>query len=410
MISGVNLHVSFLALTRSPYPTGLFSFVAYPVTLQIYKIFLIHVLLCRSRKFQHNMQIMTPSAWEFTHFMSDIILARVSETLATEQSLESLVRQLLEMLEIVTEMESTYLTKVDINARLQHILYARNSKQMQIPEGLSVPWGDTLCKRALDSGTFFSNEVAERWPDCDAAKALGITTYVSIPVHLADGSLYGTLCATSTDKKLLSNRGEQVLRLFAGLIGQYIQKESLVMQLREANAALIAHSYTDALTGLPNRRAIFENLTTLFSLARHLRRNAIIAFIDLDDFKLINDQLGHEAGDQFLVEVGKRLTASQTEDDIVGRLGGDEFLVACLSQSDNAAENGQLNVIKTQISASIAGDYWLGSVHIVYPGASLGIVEVDPSTTDADTALRAADTAMYRDKKGKQKTRFLPEA
>lgn len=341
--------------------------------------------------------------------MSDIILARVSETLATEQSLESLVRQLLEMLEIVTEMESTYLTKVDINARLQYILYARNSKQMQIPEGLSVPWGDTLCKRAMDSGTFFSNEVAERWADCDAAKALGITTYVSIPVHLADGSLYGTLCATSTDKKLLSNRGEQVLRLFAGLIAQYIQKESLVMQLREANAALIAHSYTDALTGLPNRRALFENLTTLFSLARHLRRNAIIAYIDLDDFKLINDQLGHEAGDQFLVEVGKRLTAGQTEDDIVGRLGGDEFLVACLSKSNNATENGQLNLIKTQISASIAGDYWLGNIHLVYPGASLGVVEIDPATTDADSALRVADTAMYREKKGKRKTRFLPE-
>ena len=54
--------------------------------------------------------------------MSDIILARVSETLSTEQTLESLVRQLLEMLELVTEMESTYLTKVDLNARLQHIL------------------------------------------------------------------------------------------------------------------------------------------------------------------------------------------------------------------------------------------------------------------------------------------------
>ncbi|MFW3295411.1 diguanylate cyclase, partial [Enterobacter quasiroggenkampii] len=88
--------------------------------------------------------------------MSDLILARVSETLATEQSLESLVRQLLEMLEIVTDMESTYLTKVDIEARLQHILYARNSKQMTIPEGLSVPWDETLCKRALDSDTMFS--------------------------------------------------------------------------------------------------------------------------------------------------------------------------------------------------------------------------------------------------------------
>ncbi|MGQ8978654.1 diguanylate cyclase, partial [Enterobacter hormaechei] len=89
--------------------------------------------------------------------MSDIILARVSETLSTEQSLDSLVRQLLEMLEIVTDMESTYLTKIDINARLQHILYARNSKQMQIPEGFSVPWDETLCKRAIDSDTLFSN-------------------------------------------------------------------------------------------------------------------------------------------------------------------------------------------------------------------------------------------------------------
>ncbi|MEB7541859.1 GGDEF domain-containing protein [Enterobacter huaxiensis] len=334
--------------------------------------------------------------------MSDIILARVSETLSTEQSLEGLVRQLLEMLEIVTDMESTYLTKVDINARLQHILYARNSKQMQIPEGLSVPWGDTLCKRAIDSGTIFSNQVAERWADCDAAKALGITTYMSIPVHLADGSLYGTLCATSTQQKELSERGEQVLRLFAGLIAQYIQKESLVSQLREANAALIAHSYTDALTGLPNRRAIFENLTTLFSLAKHLKRNAVIAFIDLDDFKLINDRFGHETGDRFLIEVGKRLTDEQTQDEIIGRLGGDEFLVACLSKGDE-----EINLLKTRLNARIAGEYWLGQVHIVYPGASLGVVEVDPASTDADSALRDADLAMYQDKKGKNKTRFL---
>ncbi|WP_116340595.1 sensor domain-containing diguanylate cyclase [Enterobacter cloacae] len=336
--------------------------------------------------------------------MSDIILARVSETLATEQSLEGLVRQLLEMLEIVTDMESTYLTKIDIEARLQHILYARNSKQMTIPEGLSVTWDETLCKRALDSDTVFSNDVPERWPECEAAKALGITTYMSIPVHLADGSLYGTLCATSTARKPLSERGEQVLKLFAGLIAQSIQKESLVTQLREANAALIAHSYTDALTGLPNRRAIFEDLTTLFSLARHLKRNAIIAFIDLDDFKLINDRYGHEAGDQFLIEVGKRLTAEKQQDDIIGRLGGDEFLVASLS---NAGNEEQINLLRTRLSARIAGEYWLGTISIIYPGASLGVIEVDPGVTDPDSALRAADIAMYQDKKGKSKTGFL---
>lgn len=339
--------------------------------------------------------------------MSDIILARVSETLATEQSLESLVRQLLEMLEIVTDMESTYLTKIDVNARLQHILYARNSKQMQIPEGLSVPWGDTLCKRAIESGCFYSDDVGSQFADCDAARSLGITSYMSIPVHLADGSLYGTLCAASTGKQPLSERGEQVLKLFAGLIGQYIEKESLVSQLREANAALIAYSYTDALTGLPNRRAIFDNLTTLFSLARHLQRNAVIAYIDLDDFKLINDRFGHETGDRFLVEVGKRLNDGRHQDDIVGRLGGDEFLVASLSQNPGTQEENSLTLLKTQIGARIAGDYWLGDIHLIYPGASLGVIEVDPHQTDAESALQAADAAMYKEKKARRKTAFL---
>jgi diguanylate cyclase len=153
----------------------------------------------------------------------------------------------------------------------------------------------------------------------------------------------------------------------------------------EANAALIAHSYTDALTGLPNRRAIFEDLTTLFSLARHLKRNAIIAFIDLDDFKLINDRYGHEAGDQFLIEVGKRLTAEKQQDDIIGRLGGDEFLVASLSHVDNEEH---MNQLKTRFSARIAGEYWLGNINLIYPGASLGVIEVDPDVTDPDSALR----------------------
>ncbi len=65
--------------------------------------------------------------------MSDQIIARVSQSLAKEQSLESLVRQLLEMLEMVTDMESTYLTKVDVEARLQHIMFARNSQENAHP-------------------------------------------------------------------------------------------------------------------------------------------------------------------------------------------------------------------------------------------------------------------------------------
>jgi GAF domain-containing protein len=79
--------------------------------------------------------------------MSDFILARVSQTLANEHSLETLVRQLLEMLELVTRMESTYLTRIDFDAQRQHIMYAHNSSEMQIPKG-SPSRGTTRCANA----------------------------------------------------------------------------------------------------------------------------------------------------------------------------------------------------------------------------------------------------------------------
>ena len=198
-----------------------------------------------------------------------------------------------------------------------------------------------------------------------------------------------------------------MLHLFAGLIAQSIQKESLVAQLREANAALIAHSYTDALTGLPNRRSIFENVETLFSLARHLRQKVVVAYIDLDDFKLINDRFGHEVGDQFLIQIGQRLLHECGDNDILGRLGGDEFLVVSLSPESESDRCERLQKVKNQLQQRICGDYHLGSVHLFYPGASLGVVEIDPHETDVNCALHMADSAMYKDKKRQDKTTFV---
>lgn len=339
---------------------------------------------------------------ERTLAMSDFILSRISETLASENSLEGLVRKLLETLEIVTEMDSTYLTKVEAEQGKQHILFSRNSKEMNIPEGLTVPWGDTLCKRAMDEGCLYTNDVAAQWGDSEAAKALGITTYVSTPVQLDDGTLYGTLCAASSDKKELSVRAEYVLRLFAGLIAQYVQKDSLLEQLREANAALIAHSYTDALTGLPNRRAIFKNLDALFSIARHMERTVIVAFIDLDDFKEINDLYGHETGDLFLLQVSERLSAGGTQDDIIGRLGGDEFLVAELGGKTDEAQEKIASALKARLNGLLEGKYILRDVELNYAGASIGIYVAQPALEDPDSALRKADANMYLDKNARK--------
>ena len=115
------------------------------------------------------------------------LISQLSSALVEETSFEGLVRELLGMLELVTDLESTYLTKIDLQASAQEILFSRNTKTMNIPEGLSVPWGDTLCKRAIDEGRPYTDDVAGCWGDSEAAKALGITTYASVPVRL-DGS------------------------------------------------------------------------------------------------------------------------------------------------------------------------------------------------------------------------------
>lgn len=334
--------------------------------------------------------------------MSDFILARVSQTLANEHSLETLVRQLLEMLELVTRMESTYLTRIDFDAQRQHIMYAHNSSEMQIPEGFSVPWNDSLCKRALDDRCIFSNDVAERWRSCLAAQDLGIATFFSIPVRLTDGSLFGTLCATSRARQPYNIEGEQVMNLFANLISHYVEKETLVQQLRAANVALEMHSYTDELTGLPNRRSLFKHLAAQFSQAREQQRSVLLIFIDLDDFKPINDRFGHPCGDSFLIQIGERLAARVRSGDIVGRLGGDEFLI--VGPGPDSADQQEYIAALRQ---ALAGIYFLGEHRINYPGASFGVIEADPWQIDVELALRAADEAMYQDKQSRRQGRFF---
>ncbi|UHC89796.1 sensor domain-containing diguanylate cyclase [Klebsiella michiganensis] len=334
--------------------------------------------------------------------MSDFILARVSQTLANEHSLETLVRQLLEMLELVTRMESTYLTRIDFDAQRQHIMYAHNSSEMQIPEGFSVPWNDSLCKRALDDRCTFSNDVAERWRSCLAAQDLGIATFFSIPVRLTDGSLFGTLCATSRARQPYNIEGEQVMNLFANLISHYVEKETLVQQLRAANVALEMHSYTDELTGLPNRRSLFKHLAAQFSQAREQQRSVLLIFIDLDDFKAINDRFGHPCGDSFLIQIGERLAARVRSGDIVGRLGGDEFLIVGTGP-DSADQQEYIAALRQ----ALAGIYFLGEHRINYPGASFGVIEADPWQIDVELALRAADEAMYQDKQSRRQGRFF---
>lgn len=324
------------------------------------------------------------------------LISHLSQALGTKRSHEDLVRQLLVMLEMVTDLESTYLTRVDIEAGVQQILFSKNSKDLNIPEGLVVPWNDTLCKRALEEGRMCTDDVPAVWSDSQAAQALGIVTYVSSPVTLDDGSLYGTLCAASSFRKPLSKNAEQVLRMFAELIAQNVWKDQLLISLNDAKTVLESYSFTDALTGLYSRRGVLQKLDELFRAGRDAHAQVQLAFIDLDGFKQINDQYGHEAGDQFLVQVGQRLKGGALADEVIGRLGGDEFVVARLATSASDADGVAM---QERLNQLLIGRFALDTCTIDYGGASIGVVLADPVTANPDQALREADAAMYREKK-----------
>jgi diguanylate cyclase len=326
----------------------------------------------------------------------DALLDHLSSTVTSANTLEELTRPLLEMLESITGMESTYLTTIDLQHSVQHILYARNASTMQIPEELSVAWEYTLCKRALDDGQPFANDVDTRWGDSVAARALGIQTYLSNPVHLADGSLYGTLCAASSERHALPPQAQRLLSLFARLIGQQVEREQLMQKLLQANARLTEYATCDSLTQLPNRRALHEELTRLLAQGARRGSSVLVAFIDLDGFKAINDTHGHHMGDQFLVALADRLRTVLRSEDLAGRLGGDEFVVIAFGPEQPELLPAAQSAFQERVFQATVGEYNLGEVLLHYPGASVGVLGVAPGTYDAAQALKAADAAMYK--------------
>ncbi|MBS3941692.1 MAG: GAF domain-containing protein [Actinobacteria bacterium] len=149
--------------------------------------------------------------------------------------LESVTRPLLQVLQELTGLSSTYLTSIDWERNQQRIRFALNSGSITIPERLEVEWTDTLCHRALESGQAFTDAVSGIWGDSLAATDLGIQTYVSSPVTLPDGQIYGTLCGASADAVAVDQQTADLLQVFSRIISDVIVRER-ARQASEARA------------------------------------------------------------------------------------------------------------------------------------------------------------------------------
>ena len=178
-----------------------------------------------------------------------------------------------------------------------------------------------------------------------------------------------------------------------------------ITQRKAAEKQVQFLAYYDALTGLPNRTLLQDRLTKALASARRRKDKVALLFLDLDEFKTINDSLGHSVGDLLLQEVAERLKRWAREQDTVARVGGDEFLIVLTSVKDmpDAAVAAERLMDTMTAEFAVQG-------HSLGISCSLGISIFPEHGTDGETLIKNADAAMYSAKEsGRNNFRFFTE-
>ncbi|MFP4161883.1 MAG: diguanylate cyclase domain-containing protein [Ectothiorhodospira sp.] len=176
-----------------------------------------------------------------------------------------------------------------------------------------------------------------------------------------------------------------------------------ITQRRKAQEDMRHMALHDPLTGLPNRSLLKDRVEHALAQARRSAHGVALMFIDLDDFKPVNDSLGHDAGDRLLCEVGYRLAHAVRASDTVARVGGDEFAVLL----EDLKEKAQAREVATKILEVLGGAVEIKG-HVRHIGCSIGIAFHPEDGDDYETLMGSADRALYCAKQ-KGKARYWPQ-
>jgi diguanylate cyclase (GGDEF)-like protein len=184
---------------------------------------------------------------------------------------------------------------------------------------------------------------------------------------------------------------------------QSLQQELKERRRIEAKLSQIAHF--DTITNLPNRHSFNSQIEKALINYKYDLEKFALMYIDLDNFKYVNDTFGHHIGDLLLASVGERMLKTLRKDDFVARLGGDEFMIIL----SDFKENSQVSAVAEKILAALQSPFTLEG-HEAFIGASIGIAICPENGNDSETLQRRADSAMYRAKNlGKNNFQFFLE-
>jgi diguanylate cyclase (GGDEF)-like protein len=220
---------------------------------------------------------------------------------------------------------------------------------------------------------------------------------------LVRGEPIGVMIYMSLDKDTFTPEFSELLERLADNVSFALENFDRVDEKTKADERIEYLASHDSLTHLPNREMFNGMLRRAIDGAARYQRQFALLFIDLDRFKVINDSLGHDAGDMLLVEIGGRLRRALRSSDVVARLGGDEFVVIL----DETSERPEVERIAGELLSVLSQPLQL-SGHECHTTASIGIAMYPSDGTDMQTLTKNADMAMYLAKEdGKNGFRFF---
>jgi diguanylate cyclase (GGDEF)-like protein len=241
-----------------------------------------------------------------------------------------------------------------------------------------------LAQRVQSSGQRVWLEDAAAEPRLGGETQTAARSWLMLPLR-GESGLTGCLGVAAQAPRAFSSDDIHFLELVAERVG-------LALEGARRSAELVRMAYHDTLTGLPNRALLLDRLQQAL-LQRHPQQPAAVLLLDLDNFKVINDSLGHEAGDALLQAVARQLLGAVRAGDTVARLGGDEFVVLLPEVSGG---EGVLRMAE-RLASSLRTPFTLAGREVAI-STSIGVALSEPDDREPERLLRAADLALYRAK------------
>jgi len=311
---------------------------------------------------------------------------RVFETMAQGGDLIQILNQVAGYIDAAGRGMRSSIKLLDETGRILRAVAAPSFPELNAESGFELEMHSHCCAAEAISDRKSLHQLCMYTPQgiCESfAQRYGLNACWSEAIVASSGKVLGAITVYLPQAGSPSSSDLKLLQQATNLCAIAIERRYIEEQMHH-------HASYDALTGLPNRRLFSQRLHEEIKKAERHGRGLATMFIDLDHFKEVNDSLGHEVGDQLLVEAAQRIKSCVRETDNVARLGGDEFVVI-LTQVDDLSFLGHL---AQNIVEAMAHPFHFGK-HTAYVTASIGIAGYPMDADNADSLIGCADQAMY---------------